>query len=177
MVPSLTQDQINSILRALILSMMPAGVTVTIAQQNLVPEPIGPNFVLVTELSRRRLGTTVTDWDMSVSSNPTVLSYIEAVEIREQLDFYGIGASDNAQVFATLFRSEYATNYMGSTGLMPDFCTDAIQAPFISGESQFQDRWILNATFDANITVVATQDFADTVTIGIIEVDTKYPPS
>ena len=177
MVPSLTQDQVNAILRAFIIQILPSGVAVTNAQQNLVAEPSADNFVLLTLLSRQRLGTTVTDWDMSAHGNPTTQSNIEAVSISMQLDFHGAGSTDMAQVFCTLFRSDYTYQFMAASGLYPDYCTDGMQMPFVNDQDQYENRWVVNAVFDANIIVPTTQQFADAVTVGLIEIDTVYPPA
>ena len=177
MAPSLTQGQIDAVLRGFLLSILPSGVAVTNAQQNRVAEPSADNFVLLTLLSRRRLGTTVQDWDMSPAGNPVVQSNIEAVEVSMQLDFHGADSTDNAQVFATLFRSDYAYQYMMASGLFPDFCSDGTQMPFINGESQWENRWTLNAVFDCNMVINSAQQFASAVNIGLIEVDSVYPPT
>lgn len=148
----------------------------TNAQQNRVAEPGADNFVLVTLLSRRRLGTTIPDWDTSAGGNPSVLTNIEPTSISMQLDFHGPDSTDNAQVFATLFRSDYAYQFMAPSGLYPDYCTDGAQMPFINGEDQYETRWVINAVFDANISAAPPMQFANAVTVGLIEVDSVYPP-
>lgn len=177
MTPALAQAQIDAILRSFLLTILPAGVVVTNAQQNRVAEPLAGNYVLVTLLSRRRLGTTMQAWDESPLGNPTVQQWIESTSISMQLDFHGEGSTDNAQAFATLFRSDYAYQFMAALGLYPDYCTDGAQMPFINGEDQWEDRWVVNAVFDANMIVTAPQQFMDTVNIGLIEVDSTYPPA
>lgn len=176
MTPVLTQGQIDAILRAFLLAILPDGVAVTNAQQNRVAAPQVDNYVLLTLLNRRRLGTNVMDWDNSHGGNPSVQANIEAVTISMQLDFHGADSTDNAQVFATLFRSDYGYQFMSASGLYPDNCTDGAQMPFINDQDQYEDRWVINAVFDANIAVVTPQQFANTVDVGLIEVDTVYPP-
>lgn len=168
MTPSLTQGQIDAILRAFVLSILPAGVEMTTAQQNLVAEPQSDNFVLSTLLSRTRLGTNVQSWDESAGGNPATLSNSESVSISMQLDFHGADSTDNAQVFATLFRSQFAVDYMGASGLFPDYCTDGRQMPFINGEDQYEDRWVINAVFDCNMNIETPQQFADVLKINSI---------
>lgn len=177
MVPSITQGQVDAILRAFLLSILPAGVVVLAAQQNRIPQPKADNYVLSTLLNRKRLGTTVEDWDKSPAGAPTQQSWIESTSLSMQLDFHGSDSTDNAQVFATLFRSDFAYQFMANMGLYPDYCTDGVQMPFVNGEAQYEDRWVVNAVFDANIIVLAPQEFADQVDVGLIEVDTVYPPA
>jgi hypothetical protein len=177
MVPSLTQTQVETLLRAFLIAILPQGVEVTVGQLNLVAEPTSDNFVIMWPTLRKRLGTTVVSWDESVDGNPSTQDNTESVRLDMQLDFHGNDSTDNAQVFAVLFRSDYATQYFIGSGMSPDYCSDGIQAPYISGEDQFEDRWTLNAVFDANITVSTPQQFADDITVEIVNVDVRYPPS
>lgn len=177
MTPSIQQAQVSGVLRAFLLSILPAGVEVIIAQENRVPEPTSDNFVLLTLLDRSRLGTNTTAWDQSMGGNPTTITDAEAVSIGMQLDFHGADSTDNAQVFAVLFRSAYACDYMAATGVSPDYCTDGQQMPFINGENAWEDRWVLNAVMDCVIAVEAPQQFANTLQITLIDVDAVYPPS
>lgn len=176
MTPSLTEPQITALLRAWLLTIMPSGVDIVIAQNNRVPEPKADNYIVITPLSRRQLGTNVILWDESTGGNPTTQDNTVSTSIVMQLDLHGANATDNAQVFLTLFRSDYAWDYLKGSGLFPDYCTDGAQMPFINGENQYETRWVFNAVFDANITVTMGQQFANAANVGLIEVDTVYPP-
>lgn len=177
MVPSLTQTQVEALLRAFLIQILPAGVAVIIGQANRVPEPQVDNYVITWATLRKRLGTTVVSWDQSEGGDPTQMANTESLRLDMQLDFHGADSTDNAQVFATLFRSGYACDYFSGSGMQPDYCSDGQQAPFINGELAFEDRWTLNAVFDANITVSSPQQFANDIQLGLIEVDATYPPS
>ena len=176
MTPSIQQAQVSGILRAFLLNILPTGVEVTIAQINRVPEPTADNFVLLTLLNRTRLGYNATAWDQSVDGDPSVINIAEPVSIGMQLDFHGADSTDNAQVFATLFRSAYACDFMAGTGVSPDYCTDGQQMPFLNGEDQWEDRWVLNAVMDCVIAINAPQQFANTLTVDVVSVDAAYPP-
>jgi hypothetical protein len=176
MTPSIQQAQVSGVLRAFLLSILPTGVEVIIAQENQVPEPTSDDFVLLTLLNRGRLGTNTTAWDQSMDGNPTTITDAEAVSIGMQLDFHGADSTDNAQVFCVLFRSAYACDYMAATGVSPDYCTDGQQMPFINGSQQWEDRWVLTAMMDCVISVEAPQQFADALIVGLVNVDASYPP-
>jgi len=176
MTPSIQQAQVSGVLRSFLLTILPTGVEVIIAQQNLVPEARADNFILLTLLGRVRLGTNTVSWDQTMGGNPSVATDAEAVSIAMQLDFHGANSTDNAQVFAALFRSAYACDYMAATGVSPDYCTDGHQMPFINGEDQWEDRWVLNAVMDCVIAVQAPQQFANTLVVDLINVDANYPP-
>lgn len=174
--PSLTEGQANTLLRAFVQTVIP-GLEVTIGQENRVSEPAADDYVVFWSVLRRRLGTTVTTWDQSVGGNPSAQDNTESLRMDVQLDFHGANSTDFAQVFATLFRSGYACDYFANSGMTPNYCSDGQQAPFITGEKQYSDRWMVSATFDANITVSTPQQFAASVELGLIEVDATYPPS
>jgi hypothetical protein len=165
MTPSLTQAQVQAALRAFLLGILPQGVEVLIGQENRVPEPSSDNFVIMWGTLRKRLGTNVTSWDQTPGANPTTQDNTEPMRLDMQLDFHGADSTDNAQVFAALFRSSYACQFFGSFGFSPDYCSDGQQMPFINGEQQYEDRWTLSATFDANITVSTPQQFANEVNV------------
>lgn len=57
---SLTESQALTALRAFLLTVLPEGVEVTRGLDNLVPEPIGADFVVMTPVLRERLSTNVT---------------------------------------------------------------------------------------------------------------------
>jgi hypothetical protein len=54
---SLTEDQTLTALRSFLLGVLPSGTEVVRGQDNLVAEPIGPDFVVMTPLMMPRLGT------------------------------------------------------------------------------------------------------------------------
>lgn len=172
MTPSLTQGQVDAAIRAFLIQILPAGVEVLIGQDNRVPEPASDNYVIMWDVLRKRLGTTVVTWDQSVEGDPTTQSNTEATRLDKQLDFHGADSTDNAQVFATVFRSGYATEFFKNFGFSPNYCSDGNQAPFVNGEQQYEDRWTLTATFDANITVSTPQQFANTVTVVPVNINT-----
>lgn len=171
MTPSLNQQQVETAIRAFLTTTMPQAVEVMIGQANRVPEPTADNFVIIWATLRRRLGTTLVAWDESQGGNPATQTNTEALRLDMQFDFHGANSTDNAQVFATLFRSDYACQFFTPFGLTPNYCSDGNQAPFINGEQQYEDRWTLTATFDANIAVQTPQQFADTVAVETVSSD------
>lgn len=107
----------------------------------------------------------------------------QATEVSFQLDFHSDTLSaggDMAQVVTTMFRDEYATrqfaNQVPNYGLVPLHADDARQVPFQNEQQQYEWRWIVEAKCQANIAVSVTQQYADAVEVGLIEVDEKYPP-
>jgi hypothetical protein len=56
------------------------------------------------------------------------------------------------------------------------YAGDPRQVPFINGEAQWEERWTLDVALQANQTVQVSQQFADEVDAGLINVDATYPP-
>jgi len=56
---NLTESNIFSALRSYLLTVLPAGIEVVRGLDNLVAEPIGPNFITMTPIGRERLETNV----------------------------------------------------------------------------------------------------------------------
>jgi hypothetical protein len=139
-------------------------VEVFIGQANLVPEPRGPDFIVMTPNTRTRLATTVATWNFADPA-PTTMGMSESTMIDVQLDIHGESGTDNAQVIQILFRSQYACAFMADLGIQPLYCDDGQQTPFINAEQQYEDRWIINAVLQATPSVSTPQQFADTLAV------------
>jgi hypothetical protein len=102
----------------------------------------------------------------------------QEIELHVQLDVHGAASGENVQKISTLVRDEYATSYFDDAGLdlMVLYAGDPRQVPFINGEAQWEERWTLDVALQANQTVQVSQQFADEVDAGLINVDATYPP-
>lgn len=176
-VPSVTEDQVLAVLRAFLVTIMPTGTEVIIGQENLVPEPTSDNFIMMVPLNRERLATNIDTWP-TTGPYPTQAFALAKTKFAVQLDFHGAGSSDMMQTFGTLFRDAYACDFFAATpyDMAPLYSSDPIQAPFINGEKQYEDRWTMNALLELNAVVATPQQFATTLTPAVIEVDAAYPP-
>ena len=173
---SITESNVKQVLRSFLLGIMPGGVEVISGLDNRVPEPVGADFIVMTPNLRMRLST---NHDSYIDAN----GIHERVEMQPtqmtvQLDVHGPSSGDNAQIISTLLRDGYACEAMGSWGfdIQPLYAGDPHQVPFINGESQLEERWVVDAVLQVNPVVAPVQDFADAVTIGLIDVDAVYPP-
>lgn len=95
-----------------------------------------------------------------------------------QLDVHGPASGDNAQVLSTLLRDEYATAWFDASGLdlQALYASDPRQVPFVNAESQWEERWVVTASLQANLTVQVPQEFADTLHADLISVEAVYLP-
>jgi hypothetical protein len=104
---------------------------------------------------------------------------LQPVMCTMQLDVHGPKSADNAHQITTMFRDEYATSAFAAYGkdVAPLYADDPKQVPFINDQKQYEDRWVIEACMQANQAVVnIPQQFFDRVVVGLIEVDSHYPP-
>ena len=151
------------------------GIPVVAGQVNRVPEPQQGDFVSMTTLRRVWLETNVdTNSDVLPAGNKT---YRQATEVTIQLDVHGPNSHDTAEIISTMFRDSYATDFFLSyPGITPLHADDPRQVPFINAESQYETRYVVEALLQADQTVTGVpQQFADILSIDLIDVETIYP--
>lgn len=130
-------------------------------------------FIILTPILLKRLRTNVDTWDTSVS-NPTVTTSEMGTQITVQLDVYGETSGDLATLLTTLLRDEVACDAL--TTCQPLYADDPKMAPLIDAERQYEERWTLGAVLQYNPVTTVPMQFADTLTIDLINVDEAYPP-
>lgn len=149
-----------------------AGLTDVIqGYQNRTAMPLVP-FVVMTVTGYTRLATNVDTWDETID-DPTTLVHEQSVRVSMQLDVYGPGAADMAAILSTLLRDEVACDAF--TNSQPLHADDPKRAPLDDGEDQYEDRWIVTAELQYNPVVSTPQQFADTLTATLIEIDEAFP--
>lgn len=175
---SLTQEDVCTALRAFLLDVLPAGVEVVQGQINRVPTPPGADYVVFWPTLARRLATNTVTPSAS-ASELNLNNYLQPTELRFQVDVHGPASANNAQMVTTLFRSDYACMFLAAYNggaIQPLFADDPQQMAFADGEKQVEDRWVIQAVLQANPVTTTVQQFADAVTVGLLEVDATYPP-
>ncbi|EHW6029375.1 phage neck terminator protein, partial [Escherichia coli] len=92
---------------------------------------------------------------------------------RCQLDFYGPHAADNAQVLATLFRSEFSVRLFRQGGglISPLYCSEPFNTTFPNGQQQYEPRWTLDIQMQINPVVTTSLMFFDNVITRTTEAD------
>lgn len=101
-------------------------------------------------------------------------NYLQKVKVTYQLDVHGPNGGNHAAILSTLFRDEYGTDFFLNSGYdaAPLSADDPRQIPFINGEQQFEDRWVVDVLFQANLTTTTAQQFATQLAVTLIETDT-----
>ncbi len=142
-------------------------------QQNRVPMPTGPNFVILTPTGRAQLATTARSYTDPTDPAPAEGSRqtVRSTSLAVQMDIYGPAAAENAQIVSTLLRDIYGCDFLRPHHCQPLYCGEPTQLPLITGEKQYEQRWTIPVTLQFNPSVSTSQQFADTVEITVVEVD------
>lgn len=164
-----TDETVMTAVRTFLLDVLPDGWEVFQGQDNRVPEPSAVNFVVMTPAHRKRLSTNTVTWD-TTDPAPTTLAHDSDVEVRTQLDIHGPGGADAGSMIATLMRDEWGIEQLRGFGVTPLYATDGDQVPFINGEGQYENRWVMEVAFQIVPTVSTPAEFAATLETTI------YPP-
>jgi hypothetical protein len=168
-----TLKQVYTALLSFIATIVPTGTEIVQALNNRVPAPAGP-YVLMQAMFQLRLATDVVTYS-DPHPSPGSAIHEQSTRLDIQLDFFGPSAADWAAMFSTLFRSD-----AGCVALAPHcqplYADSARQIPYTTGEDQFFERWSVTGSLQWNPATSITQEFADTLTADIINVDVTYPP-
>lgn len=173
---ALTESNMLAALRTVLLSLIGSGTEVIEGEINRVPEPVGPDFVVMIPITRERLSTNIDTYADIPSAGVKRIAMPTAVTV--QIDIHGPNSADNSAIIAAVFRDETAADGLALSGfdLAPLYTSEPRQTPFINAEQQVEFRWAIDLTLQVNPIVTVTQDFADQIVVGLIEIDTVDTP-
>jgi hypothetical protein len=169
----ITKSQTLAVLRSFLVGLCPS-VEVVDGQDNDVPEPTTPDFMVMTVIMRERLAT-----NMDTDEGPSgITEYVQPTKLTVQVDVHGPNSDENVQLISTMFRDEYAVDQFGLSGqdVTPLYCNDPHQVPFINGEQQFEFRWSVDMFLQVNPVITLPQQFATVVNVDLVSVDATYAP-
>lgn len=175
LVVSPTLAQIYVPLRAWLLTVLPNNVQVVQGINNRVPSPpIDPGYVVMQAVLQNRLRTNIDRWDES-DLLADEIAIEQGTQLTVQLDCYGALSSDWAVMLSTLLRDEAACTALAPL-MAPLYANDPILAPWVDGEEQYEERWIVGAVLQYNPVTSTAQEFANAAEVALINVDEAYPP-
>lgn len=155
-VSSITVDQVVDALKAFLVPFIPNGLTKIVrGQSNRTPMPAAPCVVL-TELLQVDLSVPRTDYQ----PDDDTATIHGSARIDVQCDFYGLAAGEYAKAAQMGLRSLWGWSQFPAN-IKPLYTLDAVQAPLITGEEQYEARWTLTASMQYNPVVTVPQEFAD----------------
>lgn len=167
---SVTQDAIFTELRSFLLTIIQPGyptIEVIQGQVNRVPEPAVDDFIVMWPIHNGRLSTNVDTWDTTIPAPVSIMSERDT-QMTFQLDIHGQYGADIAQIVATLWRSEYGVSAINGAIFTPLYASDGRQVPFVNGEGQYENRWIMTLELQTKPQVSTPMEFADTIAATVI---------
>jgi hypothetical protein len=166
--PSILIDAVIDALAAYLVPFV-AGAPVIRGQVNRVAPPQG-TFVELTEILTVDLSVPYAEYDTVLET--AILHGPARIDV--QVDFYGASAGDYCKAAKTAFRSGWGFDAF-PVDIKPLYMSDGTQSPLITGEQQYESRWTLTASMQYNPTVTVPQEFADTLTVSVVNVERAYP--
>lgn len=159
-VVSISIDDVINALAAFLTPFIGDATKIVRSQQNRVPLPAAPCAVL-TEMIGTELSTPTMEYDSTAGT----ASIKGPTQINVQVDIYGENAGDMNKAVAAAFRSQWASTQFPD-GIKPLFTDGGHQAPFITGEDQYESRWILLVSMQYNPSVTVPMQFPSALTLG-----------
>ena len=167
-------DDVFAALGAFIQTVLGTGIPVIRGIDNEVPMPAAsPGFVNMTALFQIPLATNQDTWD-ETNAAPTEFSVERDTRIDIQMDCYGAASGSWAAMLSTLLRDQYGCAQL-APNCQPLYAEDARMLPLEDGEDQYEERWAVTAAIQYNPVTVLPMQFADTLDVGLINVDVVYP--
>jgi hypothetical protein len=166
---SITEANALTALRTFILSVVDCEVIR--APANRAAMPAG-DFIALTPIFSAGLATNVHSY------TDTTKKVLRSEQFAVQVDCYGASSANRARTVALLFRDDVAVQSFKSSGfdMVPLYAGDAKQMPIISGEEQYIERWTFECVMQLNPVITLTQETANTLEAGLINVDRVYAP-
>lgn len=162
-IPTILIDAVIEALGSFIQPFVGEDTPITRAQVNRVPPPL-PAFVELREILEMDLETPAFvnngEYQQAAITTPT--------RIDIQVDFYGPSAGDWCKAVKAVYRSVYAPSQF-PTGMTSLFCSDGHQVPLVTGEEQYENRWVLTCSLQYNPDVFVPQQSATTLAVNVFE--------
>lgn len=183
LVPSIVQRQLYQAVKAFLVTI--TGLDPKLILQGLPNReamPLAsPGFATMQLTRGQRLNTNIDTWDLTDPA-PTLIDSETHWQERMQIDLYGASSGDWARVFAGLWRDETGCLALAGAGglanptCQPLYHDEPLLAPLDDDEKQYEQRWTVPAYLQYNPVTSVPQDFANTLSVTLINVDEAYPP-
>ena len=130
------------------------------------------SFVVMTLMLTERTSTNIHEEATTLDQQGAVTTFQDTTFMPSQgtaqLDFYGADAWSWANKSAMYLRDEVGCSFLAAYGVQPLYCNDPKNLTGLSGEEQYQDRWMVEAILAFNQSDTLPLDFFTN-----IELDTK----
>lgn len=150
---NVTQQEIYKDVRTFLLGLFP-GSELQIIQAAQNNNPLPNNAVVMQILFTQNLDIAVV-----TPLPPTEAAIQNSVEVRMQIDFYGVSAEARSRVIANLWRTGYTCDLLAVC--QPLYVQSHDRHIYVNDSNQYEDRWIIDLGLQYNPQVTVAQDFAD----------------
>lgn len=166
---SITDLDITEAVRQFCLSILADGVDAFLGQDNRVPEPLAPDFIIMTMTGQERLATNVET--TPGGPLPVELTMGESTQFAVQLDIHGPNSGANAARVAMVWRSAWAASFLAAlpVPVAPLYASEPTQTAFDNAENQIETRWIVTVYLQANPVVTVPQDYAEALSVSLFK--------
>ena len=135
--------------------------------QNRVPLPKEKNYCIITVYNLNRLGTPIEKYSSTAKAY-----YIEQhFQANVQIDFYGDTARENASIIVTTSRTLVGANYLKAYQIQPLYCEDARRMVNVTGERQYEDRYMVDFNIEFDGVVSVQQDGFNEAKLNLIKME------
>ncbi len=172
---SVTQDDVYTAMETFLTGVFPAGIPIIRGLPNraAMPQPT-PGFIVMQALMQNRFNMPVHSWDYGAITPPSTLDIEQGIELPMQIDCYGSTSGDWAATISTAIEDQFGFDGLGAS-VKPLYCNQARMMPLTDEELEYEERWCLDVHLQINPVVTITQQFADQLDLGVINVTEKYP--
>ena len=163
-----TEADVFAIVRSYLLQYLASNVPVVHGQDNRVAEPLEDDWVELVSALHTRLATNSTTYvdpavGMTVGPFPAgTKQVLQQTQLDIRIDVHGTNSAENANIISTLFRDSDACDFFASINpaVQPLYTSEPRQTPFVNEAQQYEDRWTVDVSVQANITTILPQLFA-----------------
>lgn len=154
---NVTHQEIYKDVRAFMLGLFP-GAELQIIQAAQNNNALPHNAVVMQILFQR-------NFDVAVETMlpPTEAAIQNSVEVRMQVDFYGVQAEARSRTVSNLWRSSFGCD--GLKACQPLYLQSLNRSVYVNDSNQYEDRWIMDVALQYNPQVTVAQDFTDTAPV------------
>lgn len=143
---------------------------------------VQPNTTILSQITGTPGGTGTYEISVSQTLTSEILyaglrADLVATKWTAQLDIHGPLSGNITKIIEGLFRSEVGVEMIGGSTaweVVPLYCDEARQMPFINGADQYENRWVMDACLQINPIIGTPQQFATSVTVHTVEAGPIY---
>lgn len=166
-----------TVIRAFILSVLGTAVKSVIqVPSNRVPTPAAYPFMTMTTVMKEQI-----EFPTRAISDPAVqpqtVGSTMPTLLRVQVDAYGTGAGDIAQILFSALQDPASFEFFRAhtiQGVYPLYVEAPTQVPMVTAEDGYEVRWMMQINLQYNPTISTTIQTASALGVDVVNVEATY---